>query len=808
MQHIASKVLGAALVFGFPFLGWAQGPPITVQAESGTLGADFATLTEASVSYITSQTDFINTTNPGSDARVVTYSVTFPSAGSYALYARVRVGPGAGNDDSFFYGNGFGTHPSTDDNGWITANQLGSVGYTDADAVVGAGGNAMTGVWKWIKLSDFNGGEAPPAFTVPEGALTQTFQIGGREDGLDFDQFAFAPVGVYYTVANLDSGQAGTYYPPLGPNEPRLVEAERGDLILETDTPVFAIATEGDLQYVRVVEDFAATQAPGDSLHVITYEVNFPNAGTYDLYARIRVGAGNFNDDSFYYGNGFGAKSPTDENDWITVNGLGAAGYADATDVVAGGGSDGTDVWKWINLSEFAGQGETPITFTVTEEALVQTFQLGGRENGLDFDKLAFGPDTVYYTVANLDNGEAGSVTPPPPPFTPTGPPIAQGKSKFLGNVYSASQRPYFENYWNQITPENAGKWGSVERIRDNMNWTELDSAYALAKNNGFPFHFHVLIWGSQQPNWIDTLAPATQLEEIEEWMSLVAERYPDIEFVEVVNEPLHQPPNQPGNGRGNYLEALGGDGVTGWDWIINSFRMAREYFPNSQLMINDYSIINDGNATRRYLEIVRLLQEESLIDIIGVQGHAFSTTGPEATFKTNLDSLASTGLPLQVTELDIDGPTDAQQLAEYQRIFPVLWEHPAMMGITLWGWKPGQWRTAQGAFLAQENGAERPALVWLREYVSGLPTALDENQLMRASWRLYPNPSVAGQFTVMREGESPATLQILNTQGQLLQQQTLHRSLETVQHTLTPGLYFVRVSGAQGSTTRKLLVQ
>jgi endo-1,4-beta-xylanase len=94
-------------------------------------------------------------------------------------------------------------------------------------------------------------------------------------------------------------------------------------------------------------------------------------------------------------------------------------------------------------------------------------------------------------------------------------PPIAAGKSKFLGNIYSAAQLPGFNQYWNQVTPENAGKWGSVEATRDVMNWSDLDAAYKLAKDNGFPFKLHVLIWGSQQPAWIENLPPAEQLEEI-----------------------------------------------------------------------------------------------------------------------------------------------------------------------------------------------------------------------------------------------------------------------------------------------------
>ena len=89
------------------------------------------------------------------------------------------------------------------------------------------------------------------------------------------------------------------------------------------------------------------------------------------------------------------------------------------------------------------------------------------------------------------------------------------------------------------------------------------------------------------------------------------------------------------------------------------------------------------------------------------------------STHTANLDLLAATGLPIYVTELDIDGPTDEVQLADYQRIFPVFWEHPGVRGITLWGYRPGHWRTAQGAYIVHENGAERPAMVWLIDYVA-----------------------------------------------------------------------------------------
>jgi len=304
--------------------------------------------------------------------------------------------------------------------------------------------------------------------------------------------------------------------------------------------------------------------------------------------------------------------------------------------------------------------------------------------------------------------------------------PIAAGQAKFLGSAYSAPQARDFGSYWNKVTPENAGKWGEVEAVRDVMDWSGLDEAYAFARQNGFPFQMHVLIWGNQQPEWIKTLPPAEQREEIEEWFAAVAQRYPDMDYVEVVNEPLHDPPSKDDEGGGNYLEALGGEGASGWDWVIESFRLARAHFPRSRLLINDYSITNTPEDARRYRAIVELLQKENLVDGIGVQGHAFATT-PEvsmAVHKANLDLLAATGLPIYVTEFDIDGKTDARQLKDYKRVFPVFWEHPAVAGVTLWGFRPGLWRTRERAYLVRSNGRERPALRWLREYVRSVPAA------------------------------------------------------------------------------------
>ena len=296
--------------------------------------------------------------------------------------------------------------------------------------------------------------------------------------------------------------------------------------------------------------------------------------------------------------------------------------------------------------------------------------------------------------------------------------PLADGNEKFLGCAWSTTQNLNFSIYWNQVTPENGGKWGSVESNRNIMNWTAMDGAYNLAKTKGFLFKNHTMIWGSQQPSWIENLDTAQQRQEIEQWFSLTASRYPGMDFIDVVNEPLHAPPS--GAGHGNYINALGGTGISGWDWVITSFRMARKYFPNSKLLINEYNIVNSRTNTLQYIEIINLLKADSLIDGIGVQAHAFSTYGVDAgVIKSNLDLLASTDLPVYASELDIDGSSDFQQVKEYMRVFPVFWEHPGVAGITLWGFRYGLWRNTQGAYLVTQSGVERPAFNWLKAYVN-----------------------------------------------------------------------------------------
>ncbi len=189
------------------------------------------------------------------------------------------------------------------------------------------------------------------------------------------------------------------------------------------------------------------------------------------------------------------------------------------------------------------------------------------------------------------------------------------------------------------------------------------------------------------------------------------------------MNEPFHAVPS--------YANGLGGNGSTGWDWVVTAFRLARQYFfPGVKLTLNEYSILHDNTATSNLLRLVDTLRVRGLIDAIGIQGHSFEFKGsgythPPNVIKANLQRLTATGVPVYITEFDINDPNDSLQLHYYQQYFPIFWEEPGVKGITFWGYMQGDMWQVNG-YLIRSNGTERPALQWLRKYInSPLPPVL-----------------------------------------------------------------------------------
>lgn len=284
--------------------------------------------------------------------------------------------------------------------------------------------------------------------------------------------------------------------------------------------------------------------------------------------------------------------------------------------------------------------------------------------------------------------------------------PKRQFDVQFVGNITTAGNiRSDFSNYWDQITPENEGKWDAMEPSRDNMNWGTMDQIYDFAQSNGIPFKGHTLVWGSQEPGWVGGLSQNEQREEVEEWIRLFCERYPGATMIDVVNEPDHRPPT--------FRQALGGAGSTGYDWIIWSFETAKRYCPNAKLILNDYNVLRYD--TDNFIKIARVVKDAGYLEAVGCQAHSLEDQ-PIAELERNLEKIAELGVPIYISEYDIDLADDDQQLAVMERQFPLFYESGWVEGITLWGYIHGNtWVPNSGLI---RNGTPRPAMTWLMDYL------------------------------------------------------------------------------------------
>ncbi|MCQ2227321.1 MAG: endo-1,4-beta-xylanase [Bacteroidales bacterium] len=305
---------------------------------------------------------------------------------------------------------------------------------------------------------------------------------------------------------------------------------------------------------------------------------------------------------------------------------------------------------------------------------------------------------------------------------------LSSNPEKFLGNIttYGSIDTDGYKYYelWNQITPENESKWESIEgRSRGNFSFTSCDKIYNYAKEHNFPFKFHTLVWGSQYPSWMNNLSKEKQYEAIVEWFDAVKERYPDIDMIDVVNEAVA------GHAPAPYKEALGGDGKTGYDWIIKAFEMAYERWPNAILIYNDYNTFQWQKT--EFINLVKTLRDAGApIDAYGCQSHDLTDIDFE-TFKAAMDEIQSElKLPMYSTEYDIGTTDDAKQLKQYKDQIPYMWEADYVAGVTLWGFIYGKTWTNDGkdkngnTINAGHSGIiknrkDRPAMEWLREYMA-----------------------------------------------------------------------------------------
>lgn len=326
---------------------------------------------------------------------------------------------------------------------------------------------------------------------------------------------------------------------------------------------------------------------------------------------------------------------------------------------------------------------------------------------------------------------------------------------------------------FNQISPENDLKWALIHP-REGQNGYDFAPADAYV-NFGLSNHMylvgHTLVWHSQTPNWVFagtnpppavTRSPVANtngagtnaarrfrgfrgfgyngprasreelLQRMHDHITTVVGRYKGkIKVWDVVNEAID---DRSTNVLRNSLWLQ----ILGPDFIAKAFEWAHEADPDAILRYNDYSLENPEKR-QKLITLIKSLQAQHVpVMAIGSQTHV-SVSGPSYEEEdATLTDLEQLGLPIHITELDVNGAeagqldigadvanntastegglvndVDRRLADQYATLFRVFLKHrKSVKVVTMWGVNDGvSWRAQGRPLLFDPEDRPKPAL-------------------------------------------------------------------------------------------------
>lgn len=329
---------------------------------------------------------------------------------------------------------------------------------------------------------------------------------------------------------------------------------------------------------------------------------------------------------------------------------------------------------------------------------------------------------------------------------------------------------------FNQISPENDLKWESVHPREgaDGYNFGPADAYVEFGMKNHMLMVGHTLVWHGQTPRWVfagTTLVDAAKtpaqtppppangaganpgggrfgrgfggfdingphatreelLQRMREHIHTVVGRYKGkIKVWDVVNEAIS-------DGGPNTLRTSPWEQIIGPDFIAKAFEYAHEADPDAILRYNDYGLENLAKRQKLITMIKELQAKKVPVMAIGTQTHV-SVSSPSFDDEDRaLTELETLGLPIHITELDVNGAQGGQRnngadiannatttqgglvddankrLADqYANLFKVFLKHKSVKVVTLWGINDGvSWRANGKPLLFDGNDQPKPA--------------------------------------------------------------------------------------------------
>jgi endo-1,4-beta-xylanase len=225
----------------------------------------------------------------------------------------------------------------------------------------------------------------------------------------------------------------------------------------------------------------------------------------------------------------------------------------------------------------------------------------------------------------------------------------------FLISEKDTATRNLILQHFNAITPDNAMKAGPINPRPGEYNFGPADAIVEFGEKNHMFIIGHTLVWHNQTPAWFfqdengNPNSPEAQVERMRSHIETVAGRYAGrVHAWDVVNEVIDDD--------GSYRPTTWVQGIGDGDKLVKlAFQFASEYAPGTELYYNDFNAWRpakrDGIA-----RLVRMLQQEGIrIDGVGIQAHWGLNYPRNEYIEAAIDTFASLGVKVMITELDVD---------------------------------------------------------------------------------------------------------------------------------------------------------
>ena len=254
-------------------------------------------------------------------------------------------------------------------------------------------------------------------------------------------------------------------------------------------------------------------------------------------------------------------------------------------------------------------------------------------------------------------------------------------------SIFNMATLPF---YWSSIEPEK-GKVRYDKNSEKYYRRPPIDLCIEYCEENEIEPREHALAYEHQFPKWLSNATVDEIKEALEERYKEIAKRYADkIPTIEVTNEMLWNHRVTEFYNENDYIE-----------WC---FKLAEKYFPNNQLVINEFTDAcwwANCRATDSYYAYIEAnLLKGAKIDAIGMQYHMFCNRNAEIekakifynpiSLYKHMDLYSNLINHLQVTEITIPAYSNEKEDEEIQAkileyLYTVWFSHPSMEQIIYW---------------------------------------------------------------------------------------------------------------------------